>query len=623
MKDREMSAKATSAGTPGEIALLVLSESALATAQRIADAIPGARLHGLARRVPGCAVGFEDTAAHLTALFARGVPIVGLCAAGLLVRLLAPHLADKRTEPPVIAVAEDGNAVVPLLGGHHGANDLARRIAMIFGIPPAITTAGDVRFGLALDEPPPGYRLANPAHVKEFAAGLLAGGRVRVEGEAPWLAASGLPLDPAGALAIRVTPNAETGSAARLIYHPAVLAIGVGCERGAEPEEVADLVETCLAEAGLAHDAVAAIVSLDLKMDEPALHRAAALLGVPTRFFDAGALEAETPRLANPSELVFREVGCHGVAEGAALAAVGPQGRLIVPKKISRRATCAIAASPSPIDAGSIGRARGRLCVVGTGPGAAEWLSPEAATLIAEASDLVGYGLYLDLLGPLGAGKTRHEFALGAEVARVERAFELAAEGCNVALVSSGDPGIYAMASLAFECLEHGPSAWRRIELRVAPGISAMQAAAARIGAPLGHDFCAISLSDLLTPWPAIERRLEAAAAGDFVVALYNPVSARRPHQLGRARDILLKQRGPDTPVVLARNLGRPGESVRAVRLAELEAREVDMLTLVLIGSSATRLVPRGDGGVWVYTPRGYQSGRDAKKEAGCQRETG
>jgi len=185
-----------------------------------------------------------------------------------------------------------------------------------------------------------------------------------------------------------------------------------------------------------------------------------------------------------------------------------------------------------------------------------------------------------------------------------------------VALVCSGDPGIYAMASLVFELLERERRAdWNRVEIAVAPGLSALQAAAARIGAPLGHDFCAISLSDLMTPWPVIERRLEAAGAGDFVVALYNPVSGRRRHQLARAVEIMSAHRPAETPVVLARNLGRPGEAVTVIDLKDLTPDEVDMLTLVLIGSSETRRVATGQG-LWVYTPRGYGSRDDKPKEA-------
>jgi cobalt-precorrin 5A hydrolase/precorrin-3B C17-methyltransferase len=220
---------------------------------------------------------------------------------------------------------------------------------------------------------------------------------------------------------------------------------------------------------------------------------------------------------------------------------------------------------------------------------------------------LVGYGLYLDLLGPLAQGQQRHDHALGEEEARVRLALDLAAEGRDVALVSSGDPGIYAMAALVFELLEREARAdWTRIALRVVPGVSAMQAAAARLGAPLGHDFCAISLSDLLTPWSVIEERIAAAAAGDFVVAFYNPVSRRRRHQLARALEILRQHRPAEVPVAIARNLGREGETVTVTTLDRIDPQEVDMLSLVLVGSSATRTVSCGSGGLKVYTPRGY-----------------
>ena len=629
---------------------LVLTAAGLDLARRLQAELPGTEVQGRRGRAGGADVLFDDTTATLRALFEAGRPIIGVCAAGILIRALAPLLSDKRSEPPVIALAEDGGAVVPLLGGHRGANELARRIADLLGVEPAITTAGDRRFGVALDAPPPGWVLANPEDHKAFVAALLDGAGVRLsldsaeqrpglalrqaqdeaeqaslmlslsKHDLSWLSASDLPFAEDGALEIRITERAEPGSPERLVYHPQMLALGVGCERGCAASELIDLARSRLKEAGLAPQAVAGVFSLDLKADEAAVHALAEDLGVPARFFDTAALQAQTPRLANPSEAVFREVGVHGVAEGAALAAVGEAGVLILPKTKSARATCALARAPQPIAAQSIGAAQGRLLVIGTGPGTAAWRTPEAQAAVVAASDLVGYRLYLDLLGPAAAGKMRHDFELGEEEARVRHALALAAEGRTVALVSSGDPGIYAMASLVFEVLEtcERPD-WLRVRVEVSPGISALQAAAARIGAPLGHDFCTVSLSDLMTPWPAIERRLEAAAEGDFVVALYNPVSQRRRHQLAQARDILLRHRPADTPVVLGRRLGRVGEEVSVVDLADLDPEQVDMLTLVLIGASKTRRVPRRDGGLWVYTPRGYDAGGAAvpAKQAG------
>lgn len=601
-------------GVPPNAAILVLGPSALPLAERLKGLLPGARLHAPASRALAADVAFDHAAAHIAALFAAGTPIVGLCAAGILIRAVAPLLDDKRLEPPVVAVAEDGSAALPLLGGHRGANAIARAVAALTGGVAAITTAGELRLGLALDEPPPGWRLANPERAKPVAAALIAGEPVALKleaGNAAWLAAAGLPFAEEAALAIRVTDRAAPPGERALVLHPPVLALGVGCERGCSIEELAGLAQASLVEAGLAPQAVAAIVSIELKLDETAVHELARRLGVPARFFSAAELLAQTERLANPSEAVFRETGCWGVAEGAALAAVGAEGDLIVAKRKSAHATCAIARAASPLDAAAIGRARGSLAIIGIGPGDPLWRTAEADAALSAASDVVGYRLYLDLLGAAIAGKARHDGALGAEEARARAALELAAAGRQVALVSSGDAGIYGLAALVFELLDRGDHpGWRRIDITVVPGLSALQAAAARLGAPLGHDFCAVSLSDLLTPWPVIERRLRAAAEGDFVLALYNPRSERRQDQLAAARDILLRHRPAETPVALARNLGRAGESISITTLAALDPAEADMLTLVLIGSSATRLIPGTPPRL--YTPRGYAAKRGA-----------
>lgn len=593
-------------------AVVVLGPSGLATARRVAAALPDARLHGPAARIPECERGFADAGGHLRALFESGEPIVGVCAAGVLIRALAPLIADKAAEPPVVAVAQDGSAAVPLLGGHRGANDLARRIAAALGGVAAVTTAGDLRLGFALDDPPPGWRLAEGSAVKEITAALLAGEPVGLTIEAAgedcdWLRKELFAAE--GAHRVRITDGAVPMDPCSVVLHPATLVVGVGCERGADPGEVIGLARRCLADTGLAPLSVACVTSIALKAAEPAVHALADSLGVPARFLSAEALLAETERLTARSETVFRETGCYGVAEGAALAAAGTQGRLVLAKTRAGRATCAIARSPRIVDPAKVGQARGRLAIVGIGPGHAAGLTIEAERALHEAEELVGYGLYLDLLGRLAAGKVLHASALGAETERARLALDRAAEGRSVALVSSGDAGIYAMASLVFELIERERHpAWERVEIVGVPGVSAMQSAAARAGAPLGHDFCAISLSDLLTPWPVIERRLQAAAEGDLVVAFYNPVSQRRCAQLARARDILLTRRDAGTPVAIARNLGREGETVRLTTLGALDPADLDMLSIVLVGSTATRRIERPDGGAWLYTPRGYET---------------
>jgi cobalt-precorrin 5A hydrolase/precorrin-3B C17-methyltransferase len=608
-------------------AIVVLGPSGLPLAQRLAAALPGAEIHGFARRVAEAPVRFDEVGAYLRRLFAGGEPIIALCASGIVIRSLAPLLADKRAEPPVVAVAEDGSVAVPLLGGHHGANDLARRIAAITGGAAAITTASDVSVGLALDDPPPGWRVANPDAAKAVAAALLAGDPIELtsetaEADCTWLRAA-LATDPPlreggggnTAARILVTDCDSKVGQDDLVLHPATLAIGVGCERGASAEEVRALVLQSLASTTLSPLSIAGVFSIALKAAEPAIHSVAESLGAPARFFTADELLAETSRLTERSDVVFRETGCWGVAEGAALAAAGPGAVLVVPKQRSARATCAIARAPRVIDAASRGRPRGRLAVVGIGPGGAGGRTADADAAVRAATDLVGYRLYLDLLGTLAAGKTVHAFDLGEEEIRVRAALGLAAEGRSVALISSGDAGIYAMGSLVFELIERsGRPDWARVEVVGVPGVSAMQAAAARLGAPLGHDFCAISLSDLLTPWSVIEQRLKAAAAGDFVIALYNPVSQRRRTQLAAARDILLASRASETLVAVGRNLGRAGESMRITTLGALVPDDVDMLSIVVIGSSATRVVARPDGGTWLYTPRGYERKMEAAK---------
>ena len=384
--------------------------------------------------------------------------------------------------------------------------------------------------------------------------------------------------------------------------------LGVGCERGVEAEELADLVKTNLAESGLAAESIACIATIDLKEDETAILALAHQMSQPLRLFSAARLEQETPRLATPSETVYAAVGCHGVAEAAALAAAGGNAVLAIPKMTSRRATVAIARADAIIDPSATGRAPGLLSIIGIGPGKSGWRAPDATAAIGRATDVVAYRLYIDLLGDLAQGKILHGYDLGQERDRCVAALALAASGKRVALVSSGDAGIYAMASLVFELVDtEDDPAWRRLAIELVPGISALQALAARGGAPLGHDFCAISLSDLLTPWHIIEKRVQAAAEGDFVIALYNPVSKRRTEQLMIARDILLQSRPPDTPVLLGRNLGRAGEQIDIMTLRALESDQVDMLTTIIIGCSTTRQISSG-GKKRVYTPRGYRT---------------
>jgi cobalt-precorrin 5A hydrolase/precorrin-3B C17-methyltransferase len=465
-------------------AIVVLSQNSVKLGRQIINVLPGAKLYGLASRTSDVDVSYTNFGETLRELFTAGTPVVGICASGILIRTLAPLLTDKGQEPPLLAVAEDGSAVVPLLGGLSGVNDLARQIAAALNVQAAITTTGDIRFRTALLSPPPGYNLVNPEDAKKFIADLLAGAKVKLEGTAPWLSESLLPIDPNGELTIQITENLGNPQPNCLVYHLQEIAIN------------------------------------------PETHK----------------------------------------------------------------------------------KERGKLAIIGTGPGASKWMSPEVKEILNAATDLVGYKTYINLIGSLADGKHIHESDNREEETRAEVALDLAAEGRYVVVVSSGDPGIYAMAAAVFEVLDrYNRPEWQNIDIQVAPGISAMQATAAAIGAPLGHDFCVISLSDILKPWEVITQRIIAAAQGDFVIAFYNPISKERTWQLAEAKNILLQYRRPDTPVVLGRNLGRNGEVVKVVTLESLEPTDADMRTLIIIGSSQTRYIQR-NGTHWVYTPRRYKA---------------
>ena len=573
-------------------------------------------------------VEFADTPAHLREIFAMGRPLIGICSVGILVRALSGQLADKWVEPPVVAVADDGSAVIPVLGGHRGGNDLARHIADILGVAAAITTASDLRLGVSLDAPPPPFMLADAESVRGVMAALNDGAGVRLVSDLPknlkpisdawcdWLSSLKNKESDAGKITLRLTLHPQNPAPNHLTYHPKIACLGVGASRGCPPDEMRELVKNLLKDHALSPHIIGGIYSVDVKADEIALHELGAHLDRPPRFYPAPRLEAETPRVAEPSSLVFKEIGTHSVAEASALAAAGADACILAPKRKSHHATAALAISPIGKDLGAESMARGRLMLIGIGPGKAAWRTPEATAMVREADELVGYGLYLDLLG---ADKPRKDFALGEEEMRARYALEEAAQGKNIALICSGDAGVYAMGALVFELLDRPENAGgvsasaRRVEVQTTPGISAHHAAAAKSGALLGHDFCTISLSDLLTPWAEIETRITAAAQGDFVIAFYNPVSRRRRQGLAKAKAILLAHRPATTPVVLASNLGRKEEAVRFRTLASLEVDEVDMLTLVLVGASSSRHLQVGMEDK-AYTPRGYTYKGDTKK---------
>ncbi|MBY4770782.1 precorrin-3B C(17)-methyltransferase [Burkholderia ambifaria] len=568
-------------------AIVILGAGALDTARRIQARYPGARVHGLTSRVEAD-VPFDELGAHLRELYARGLPIVALCAAGIVIRCVAPALADKGVEPPVLAVAEDGSAVVPLLGGLTGVNVIAREIAECLGVAPAITTSGELRFGACVLNPPDGYALADLQQGKRFVSDLLAGAATRIDGAAPWLDDVALPRDDAAAHAIRVTPDAWRGARDELVIHPRSVVVGIdarGVQADASPS-LAERIEALLDAHGLARLALAALVAPATLLGDARVEAAAHTLGVPLRF---GDIEGEDDRDTDAAALLGRTLRVAHTLRAA-----------------SDGLACAVAAQP--VDPATLGRARGRLTVLGLGPGDAVWLTPAARDALAQATDILGYTTYVTMAGPFRADQRVHGTDNREEMQRARHAFELAAEGRRVAVVSSGDPGVFAMAAAVLESLDEARDPrWAAVELRIEPGVSASLATAAQAGAPLGHDFCAISLSDNLKPWDVIETRLRHAAQADFVMAFYNPISRARPWQLDRALDVVRAHRAADTVVVLGRDIGRPGATLATTTLGALRSDQVDMRTMVIVGSSTTRRFAIADGREWVYTPRWYR----------------
>ncbi len=584
-----------------KITIVYFTGSAKTTAEKIASTVE-AEIFNLGKKS-------DNSAKILQDLFEENTAIIGVCAAGILMRLLAPVIADKHGEPVVIAVSGNGKFIVPLLGGHKGANALAKKIAHGLDGVAAITTASDAAFDFALDDPPDGYELANPEAAKNAMAAILNGEALDVTGDAPWLEKAGYPVEKTGSVKLVISEfsNPENLNKNTLLYHPKTLVAGVGCARGTGAKEVIDLINKSLAQAALSAKSLAAIATIDIKSDESAFHAAAEYFDVPLKLFSPEELARNETLVPNPSEIVKAETGTASVAESAALIA----GKLLVEKQKTTNATCAIGSADQPIDLKNFGQAPGQLHLVGIGPGAPEQRTFSATNAMKNSNHWVGYGLYLDLISDLHKNQIKHRFELGDEEKRVRFAMELAATGKNVALICSGDAQIYAMASLVYELLDaRGKRAVsagaKRLQVFSHPGISALQMASSKAGALLGHDFCAISLSDLLTPREDIEKRLLAAAKGDFVTAFYNPRSKRRLDLMEKAKQLYLQYRPGDTPVIIGTNLGREGESVRITSLEEFDPEEIDMLTIVLFGSSNSKSFLRGDGKLVAFTPRGY-----------------
>ncbi len=571
---------------------------------------------------------------HIASIWYRHKAIIFSLATGAVVRIIAHLIADKSKDPAILVLDGTGKYIIPLCGSHQGGGDkLAQLIAPYLDATPILTGASNslelpsidilgITYGWGKGEGDwLGVQTAI-AHnqtiqvIQEVGSTLW---QKTLPKQHPF--SFGFPeynettketLSPAGRIWITATKrrfSTESESIPKIQWHPRVLWVGIGCVRNTPRELIQDAIETTCKRFHLATEAIAGVATIDIKADEVGILELCRDENFPLLTFSAEDLRGiETP---NPSEVVNQEVGTPSVAEAAAIQATG-NSSLLVSKQIFKCDTESDIKSGNKSGAVTVAIAqsefeyidkKGKLYLVGMGPGNLSQMTPAAKAAIASVDVVIGYSIYLDLINPLfRAGQVRESFPITQEKQRAERAIELAKWGLNVAMVSSGDCGIYGMAGLVLELLQLDGWDGNSPEVEVLPGITALNAAAARVGAPMMHDFCGISLSDLLTPWEVILKRLEAAAMADFVTAIYNPKSIKRTQQIVTAREVFLRYRLSSTPVALVRSAFREDESIILTSLDNMLDFSIDMFTTVIIGNSSTRNYSN-----WMITPRGYQ----------------
>nr|WP_041391625.1 precorrin-3B C(17)-methyltransferase [Prochlorococcus marinus] len=531
-------------------------------------------------------------------------------AVGAVIRIIAPLLTTKTDDPAVLVMDSRAENIIPLIGGHKaGAEELAFHLSEEFGGNIVLTGFSSMNEMLPIDSFGTAWGWKRNGDLKKWNELMIQQSKslpikfFQQAGSTLWQSSKGAfnSLFAKGKLTNQECLSFEISSdlTEKCSWHPPVLWVGIGCERNTSLSLLEKALQDSLRKAGLAKSSIAGFASIEIKSDEPALTSLISKEALPVRFYSAQELsEVEVP---NPSAFVQSEVGTSSVAEAASILSAGKGAKLKLEKQIFQSkengaATIAIAESVEPFAPD-----RGEIHLVGSGPGELSFLTQDARFALSRSAVWVGYKRYLDLLEPFRRhDQVRMDGSLTRERDRCQEALKLAVQGVRVALISSGDSGIYGMAGLALELWLELPQK-SRPRFEVHPGITALQFAAAKAGAPLMHDFCAISLSDCLTSWEKIEERLIAAAKGDFVIALYNPRSKDRFWQLGKALEIFLQYLPANTPILLARQLGRSEETIATYLLGDFPIEKVDMLSVVLVGNSSTYV----QDGYWL-TPRGY-----------------
>lgn len=554
--------------------------------------------------------------------------LIFIMATGIVVRTISPLIRDKRTDPAVIVLDEKGKYAISLLSGHlGGANYLAKEISEFLKGQAVITTASDINYLPSLDiwAKEKGLIIENWADLPKISTIFINKGILNVfidknlEIELPDGLVQTYDL---GVANILITNKLIDNTKIRypyLLLRPKNLIIGLGCNKGTSAEEIENNIKTVLNDNNLSFLSIDSIATINAKGNERGLrefaekHNLKILTYTPDQLNTVVNLKPSDFYISNAA---FKATGAKGVAEPAAILASG-NDKLIVRKQKIGNTTISVAERGQDIKK-MVTAEKGKIYIVGTGPGSLEYITPYAREAIRKSDVIVGYGTYLDLIQELIKDKEIVSTGMTQEIDRCKKAVELALSGKTVSVISGGDPGIYAMAGLVFEVIRSEVNKHRNSEtlisglpyfcasdlfVEVIPGISALNACAARLGAPLMHDFAVISLSDRLTNWDVIEKRLIAAATTDFVTVIYNPKSMGRTQQIKKAREIFLKYKCPETPVGIVRAAMRQNESIILTNLKDMLNYNIDMQTTIIIGNSKTFIWDK-----WMITPRGYEN---------------
>lgn len=601
--------------TENNTVIFYITDSSLKIAERLNGLYPDAQILKFKSEI-------------IPEIWNRSRSLIFIMATGIVVRTIAPLIKDKRTDPAVVVLDEKGRYAISLLSGHLGkANELTKNIAAFLKGEAVITTASDINNLPSIDMWAKDNDLVieNWDILPRIATKFLNSKKLNVYSDIEiQMPEEFHRTDKSKSNDIIITNKKNPFTASPLhpftgLYlRPKNLIIGIGCNSSTPAVEIEDAIKTTLNENNLSFLSIHSIATIDIKGSEKGLREFAEKYNLKINTFTAQDLNSV--KEIQRSDTVFKATGAFAVAEPAALLASGAS-KLLVPKHKRGNVTIAVAEIKGTPEFQT--PRIPKLYIVGTGPGNIEHITPYARDAIRKSDVIVGYGTYLDLIQELIRDKKVVSTGMTQEIDRCKKAVEIALSGKTVSVISGGDPGIYAMAGLVFEILRAEEQKSRKsadkqiteelshfrisaLDIEVIPGISALNACAARLGAPLMHDFAVISLSDRLTPWELIEERLEAAAMSDFVIVLYNPKSTGRQGHIKRAREILLKYREPKTPVGMVRGAMREKEGIIITDLGDMLNYEIDMQTTVIIGNSRTY--------VWnnrMITPRGYEKKMD------------